>query len=274
MIKNILKMIFYLFEIFYIFINNILHKNSFYIISPRIVSFVFKKVIIFNTKEKLFFIQNVRNYFDINTVFQIFGYEEYKLNSIDVWKKKIDIYYKKYKSNSLIIDCGSNIGSSSKYFSLIYPQSNIISVEPNKENFILAKKNIKSKKIIMINNAVASSNLTYQIKNKQDPRAHQILINKNKSKSRTITISQLLKKYKKFKPFIIKIDIEGFENNLFKKNIEWMDKFKIIIIEIHDWMIPSKSISNNLVNSLAKISKKNKRDLIIQGENLISIKIN
>ena len=69
----------------------------------------------------------------------------------------------------------------------------------------------------MINNAVASSNLTYQIKNKQDPRAHQILINKNKSKSRTITISQLLKKYKKFKPFIIKIDIEGFENNLFKK---------------------------------------------------------
>ena len=84
----------------------------------------------------------------------------------------------------------------------------------------------------------------------------------------------MLKKYKKFKPFIIKIDIEGFENNLFKKNIEWMDKFKIIIIEIHDWMIPSKSISNNLVNSLAKISKKNKRDLIIQGENLISIKIN
>ena len=82
----------------------------------------------------------------------------------------------------------------------------------------------------------------------------------------------MLKKYKKFKPFIIKIDIEGFENNLFKKNIEWMDKFKIIIIEIHDWMIPSKSISNNLVNSLAKISKKNKRDLIIQGENLISIK--
>ena len=52
----------------------------------------------------------------------------------------------------------------------------------------------------MINNAVASSNLTYQIKNKQDPRAHQILINKNKSKSRTITISQLLKNIKSLNP--------------------------------------------------------------------------
>ena len=53
-----------------------------------------------------------------------------------------------------------------------------------------------------------------------------------------------------------------------------MDNFKIIIIEIHDWMIPTKAISNNLIKSLAIISKKNKRDLIIQGENLISIRIN
>ena len=97
--------------------------------------------------------------------------------------------------------------------------------------------------------------------------------NKNKNKNKTITVNHLLKNYKKMNPFIIKIDIEGFEENLFKKNIEWMSKFKIIIIEIHDWMIPSKSISGNFINALAKISKKNKRDLIIQGENLISIRI-
>ncbi len=53
-----------------------------------------------------------------------------------------------------------------------------------------------------------------------------------------------------------------------------MDKFKIIIIEIHDWMTPSKSLSENYFIALSKPLKKNKRDLIILGENLVSIRIN
>ena len=53
-----------------------------------------------------------------------------------------------------------------------------------------------------------------------------------------------------------------------------MDKFKIIIIEIHDWMLPSQDISTNFIYSLTKSMKKNKRDLILKGENLISIKYN
>ena len=82
-----------------------------------------------------------------------------------------------------------------------------------------------------------------------------------------------MKLEKKFQPFLIKIDIEGFEQELFSKKIEWMDKFEIIIIEIHDWMLPTKSISSNFIRSLAKTLNKSKRDLIIRGENLISIKI-
>ena len=34
-----------------------------------------------------------------------------------------------------------------------------------------------------------------------------------------------------------------------------MDKFKIIIVEIHDWMLPYQSISSNYINALSKISK-------------------
>jgi hypothetical protein len=55
-----------------------------------------------------------------------------------------------------------------------------------------------------------------------------------------------------------------------------MKNFLIIIIEIHDWMIPGKSISSNFIKALEKISndENNKRDLIISGENLISIRLN
>ncbi len=73
-------------------------------------------------------------------------------------------------------------------------------------------------------------------------------------------------------PFLIKIDIEGFEKDLFQENIEWMNKFKVIIVEIHDWMVPSKSISASFISSLNKTMKIKKRDLIINGENLISVR--
>ena len=51
-----------------------------------------------------------------------------------------------------------------------------------------------------------------------------------------------------------------------------MNKFKVIIIEIHDWMVPSKSISASFIKSLNKTMKIKKRDLIINGENLISVR--
>ena len=70
------------------------------------------------------------------------------------------------------------------------------------------------------------------------------------------------------------MDIEGAELDLFKKNVKWLNDFNVVLIELHDWMLPNKSISSSFINSLSLTLKKNKRDLIIQGENLISIKIN
>ena len=66
----------------------------------------------------------------------------------------------------------------------------------------------------------------------------------------------------------VKIDIEGFENELFSKNTEWIDNFPIIIIELHDWMLPKTCKSSNFLSS---ISKKN-RDFLYSGENIFSIK--
>ena len=48
----------------------------------------------------------------------------------------------------------------------------------------------------------------------------------------------------KYNPFLIKIDIEGREKS-FEKNVEWIEKFKIIIIEPHDWMYPNKHLFKN-----------------------------
>ena len=74
----------------------------------------------------------------------------------------------------------------------------------------------------------------------------------------------------KFNPFIIKIDIEGGEKNLFEKNVEWVEKFKIIIIEPHDWMYPKKNLFKNFLEKIAHLD----RDFVILNENIVSIRKN
>lgn len=266
---TIIKHIHYLFfEIFILILKNINHLNKYLIITPRLFSYLLKNVYIFDLRKKRIFSQKIRNFYDINTVFQIFGYQEYDINFLKIPNSKI-LKNKK----SLIVDCGANIGSTSKYFSDTYNNSYIISIEPDKNNFSLLCKNINKKNTLAINSAVASRNYFYKIDKSIDPRSHKInIVEKNKNSKKTITINQILKKNHLCKPFIIKIDIEGFEKDLFKQNIDWMDKFKIIIIEIHDWMLPNKNISKNFIIALNKVMKKNNRDLVIKGENLISIK--
>ncbi len=38
-------------------------------------------------------------------------------------------------------------------------------------------------------------------------------------------------------PWIVKVDIEGGEADLFAANTEWVDAVPVIIIELHDWML-------------------------------------
>ena len=68
---------------------------------------------------------------------------------------------------------------------------------------------------------------------------------------------------------MIKIDIEGFEKKLFERNTEWIDKFKVIIIELHDWMIPFNNQSLSFQKTI--LNSKKYKDIIISGENLILI---
>ena len=83
-----------------------------------------------------------------------------------------------------------------------------------------------------------------------------------------ISINDLLKINNNYKLFIVKVDIEGFEENLFLSNTSWIDNCMLIIIELHDWMIPKKANSLNFLKTISKY----KRDFIYRNENIFSIK--
>lgn len=68
--------------------------------------------------------------------------------------------------------------------------------------------------------------------------------------------------------FIVKIDIEGFEKDVFEHDAGWVDEAQAIIIEPHDWMLPKAGTSMPFLKALSN----HDFDLLIMHENLAFVR--
>ena len=153
-IKFFIKIFYYSFYDLFKIIVNLKKEFNFVIIYPRVISIIFKHVLILEKKKKKFFLQYIRNYSDILTVYEIFGEQDYNIDKFIHEKLKLKLGNSLF--NNLIIDCGSNIGSSVEFFSRTYPNARIVGLEPEINNFKFSKKNISSEKHLILNNAICS----------------------------------------------------------------------------------------------------------------------
>lgn len=209
---------------------------------------------------------------DRNVIFDIFFREDYSLRSFkrynDVQQRYNEII--KNGANPLILDAGANIGASSVWFASEYQNSKIVTIEPEYKNYELLKVNTSGLDIVNYNAAIGSEIGYVSISNEfnADPWAYQTKINSSGNIAvKTINDIVAIFEQNNCIPFIVKIDIEGFESELFEQNTEWMDKFYVIIIELHDWMLPASGSSKNFLNSISG----KRRDFLHKGENIISI---
>lgn len=85
-----------------------------------------------------------------------------------------------------------------------------------------------------------------------------------------VTIPQLIDKYapSQFSLFIIKIDIEGSEEELFSDNFRWIDETPVLIIELHDWMHIGSANSRNFLKAIADSG----RDFVYLNETIFCLR--
>tara|TARA_B100001540_G_scaffold314765_1_gene340424 strand:- start:86 stop:910 length:825 start_codon:yes stop_codon:yes gene_type:complete len=270
-LKDIIKFFLFLFSA------AINKKKRYIIISPNLTYISINKIYLYNKNKKNFICVFIRNKYDYITLIEIYYNQNYDIKS-DNFYKIIKKDFENINKKLLIVDCGSNIGCSTNFFIDTYEDSKVISIEPDIENYKILEKNVLSEKAVKINSAVSSEVYNYETVNNfnknYDPRGIEISKKNDQNLPKTKTINQILSNQDNIDlyPFIIKIDIEGYEKILFEKNLEWVDEFKIIIIELHDWCKPNENISNNYIKAIANSLKNYNRDLIIKGENLLSIK--
>lgn len=147
-----------------------------------------------------------------------------------------------------IVDAGSNIGMTILFFNKFFPDANIISIEPDDDNFTHQEKNIKinslNKSVRLLKNALWKNNtdqlaISNNFRDGDSWAKSVTLENTNNSPFiKAITIKDIKNQFGKDSIIdLLKIDIEGAEAELFK-DAEFIqvlkESVKFLCLEIHD----------------------------------------
>ncbi len=167
----------------------------------------------------------------------------------------------------LVIDAGANIGASSVYFALQYPSGRIVAIEPEKSNAALARVNCEGLDVVVREAALGAEPGTAFL---SDPGHSDWGFRVGETGTvpvPLVSVPELLEEAdaQQCFPLLCKIDIEGGEAALFAKNTAWVDRFALIIIELHDWLFPGEGNSRNFLRTMAA----NDFDFMYRGENAL-----
>ncbi len=209
---------------------------------------------------------------DRGVIRQIFVKKDYSLRKMARRDDLLKIYKAiiESKRTPLIIDAGSNIGASVVWFADQFEGSHIVAFEPSAENVKLLKRNTADLDVDIHAAALGSTDgFVSLIDPGMGEWGYQTQDN-SKGECKRESLSRLIKEKmaEQYVPFLIKIDIEGGESDLFEAQTEWVDLFPLLIIELHDWMLPRQKTSYTF---LKRISQSN-RDFVYSGENIFSVK--
>lgn len=168
----------------------------------------------------------------------------------------------------LVLDFGANIGASAVLFALQYPQARIIALEPHPLNFAVLEFNTQGLPVTCINAAIAQTAGSLLL---DDPGAgdwgYRTSNNAGEGSMPVTAVtpeSVLAMCDSSHEPLLCKIDVEGAEEDLFAGSTDWASLFPMLVIELHDWMLPGKRSSRAFVQWLAR----NDVEVLQKGENL------
>ncbi|SRR5581483_8767932 len=171
----------------------------------------------------------------------------------------------------LVVDAGANIGASAVYFTANMPHAQVIAIEPEPDNFDLLAKNVEGLSVQPLRAAISSSPGRATVvdpgrghwgyRTRADDGSHpdsvpRITVN-------DIYASQPADVF----PFIVKVDIEGGEMDLFSANTEWVERTPVIMVELHDWMFPKGGTARPFLQCVSKLD----RDFIQMSQEIFSI---
>lgn len=171
----------------------------------------------------------------------------------------------------LIIDCGANMGASATWFDLRFPGSAIVAVEPAEANVSLLRENCRDRRNVQVVEAgiggvdgdaflqdCCGGHWGYRTGEAQTGQPVRIISLSGIIEASTDSTTV---------PFLLKIDVEGVEKELFGHSLETVAAFPVIVIETHDFYMPGAGTASPFFRFHADAG----RDFLFGHENVFSI---
>jgi len=142
--------------------------------------------------------------------------------------------------NARIADLGANVGFAACYFASILPDPQIMCCEPDPRNIALLRETIEENGLnaTVVAAAVASSPGRLRLRTGNNPTCSSLESTpmhdlKDFVEVELVTVPQIMEEAGWDQIDILKIDIEGSEQDLLGKNNEWLNQVRYIVLEIH-----------------------------------------
>jgi len=204
---------------------------------------------------------------DREVINQIFYQRDYDLSRFERGPRIYKLYegILKRQGTPLIIDAGANIGASIVFFALLFPRCRIIAIEPELNNCALLQKNCSGLNYQLLEGGIGCENGTAFLADIDRGDLGFVLSEQGDYPVNVYSLDAILRNQLQYgaTPLIVKIDIEGGEADLFRASTAWLATVPLVIIELHDWMLPGKGISRNFLRAITE----HDFDVVQHGEN-------
>jgi len=169
----------------------------------------------------------------------------------------------------LIIDCGANIGASVAWFAARYPQAHIVAIEPAPNNFDLLRQNCSGLDVDLRQAGIAAQDGHAYLRDTGGHMGYRTNSDHKGIEVDMVCVETILlsKPAPQYAPFLLKVDIEGAEKNLFSGDVSTFNRFPLIIFEPHDWLLPGQLSSQEFFRFHAAAG----REFCMNHENIASI---
>lgn len=140
-----------------------------------------------------------------------------------------------------VVDLGAHIGLTSLFFLQQFPQARYVCVEANPENVDFLRYNLScmANQVQILPGAVGDTSGTVFFAT-DGPTWHGHISDHASGAAaiRSYCMAEILASSGVTTVDLLKVDIEGAEQRLFRTNAEWLRNVKIIIIELHEGYSP------------------------------------
>lgn len=176
--------------------------------------------------------------------------------------------------DGMIVDAGGYIGTSALKMARAFPKAKIFVLEPSEENFALLARNVSTfKNVHPVKAALSNQSGKGVLLDRQTGNwGFTIVTNPVDAPSRTerndvqtVSVADFFETMGIDEVGLFKVDIEGAEAQLFEGAGDWLARTEMLIIELHDWIVPG-------VEDRFREVTKGRANIKLPGEKHLSIR--